>query len=113
MSEKVIKLVVAEGCETCSEIKEMDLKHVELLDINSDEAQELLQDSDAVYVPAAFDEKGDKCEIFMDDGLLTVRCDDKLVIESEDESVVINDDDFIEGEEVPEDGFSDDEPDEY
>ena len=90
MDEKVAKIVVAEGCEYCEDIKAMDLKHTEIIDADSAEGRELLKDEDKILVPAAFDNDGRKCEIAFEGDTLIVKCDDKLVIESEEESSVLD-----------------------
>ena len=90
MDEKVAKIVVAAGCEYCEDIKAMDLKHTEIIDADSEEGRELLKDEDKVLVPAAFDNDGRKCEIAFEDDTLIVKCDDKLIIESEDESSILD-----------------------
>lgn len=93
MDEKQIRLVVADGCGYCEEIKEMKLDNVEILDVNTEEAINLLGiTGDSIFVPAAFDGDGKKCELFMDNGVLTVKCDKITVIETGEEGIVLDND---------------------
>lgn len=90
MDEKAIRLVVAEGCGYCEEIKEMKLDNVEIIDVETDEARKLLNIAEgSVFVPAAFDNDGKKCEIFIEDGIVRFACDKITVIETGEEGVVL------------------------
>ena len=93
MDEKAIKLVVAEGCGYCEEIKDMKLENVEIIDVETDEARKLLNIAEgSIFVPAAFDSDGNKCEIFIEDGVVRFACDKITVIETGEEGIILEND---------------------
>lgn len=98
MSDKPVKLVVAEGCGYCEEIKNMKLENIEIIDVETDEAGKLLNMAEgSIYVPVAFDSDGEKCELLREDGILTVKCNKITVIETGEGGVVLeNDKDYNE-----------------
>jgi glutaredoxin len=88
--EEKVKIIVAEGCGHCEEIKSMNMDHIEIIDVNDPKAEQYIDKTqDNITVPIAVDQQGKTCELYLEDGVLVVKCENKSIVATAEESTIV------------------------